>query len=828
MRPITTVFLALLSIATTLSAADAWNESNPRDPGGRAFDHARHMILNTVRPLTPADRAALLAKGVDVQQALTGGRYVARVIDAAAVADDMHVASVEPFRAEQKILRTAMKAGAHGRPWANVTVLFHKDVSFDAARNTVLAAGAAMDDVFETKFGVSRRIEARIAPSALEALAASDEVLAIGGRMPTKAIPHNAKAAALSHVPEVYAAPYNLSGAGQLVMVSEVSDAQASHPEFGGRLVAAGPDANGAHSTHVSGTIGASGIRVDAKGMAPNAQIREFDVGTSLNSHLHVLDTQLPILHPVSNNTSLGFPLGWCSANDCQASRTVWLDDEELYGAYDPVGTAVYDDVTAEFGTLLVFSAGNDGELPSFGGDSSGPHLHLDDDGDPDETKIHCFLLLGQTTCPAGLCNGSCETPVHHSITPFDTMTVTGSGKNVIAVGALVTSGTLPAPILPSAIASFSSRGPAKDGRVKPELVARGTAVLSTIPGSSYGPSSGTSMAAPVVSGIAALIGEQWQKTFGSRAKVSELRGVLLAGAQDFGNPGPDYTYGYGVVDAKASADLIVGDGGSRSQIATVTLNQGTRVQRDITVTSQQNLKVLVTWPDPSVVLLGDDAFNAKALVNDLDVTVVAPNGTTHMPYVLDKVHYEANATRGVNVVDNTELIEIPNASPGVYKVIINGTRVPEGPQDAHVITNAKGVTLLPCNDVQEPNNAPESAFGNVPPGSLSGGICSAGDLDFVKFQVTRFGPVSATVTSGDTPLRATLTASNGQTATVDIPANSTRTVSFQYGTGTGQAPAITVTLKVEANGTIGSNPKYDVAISFGQFSGKRRRTTRH
>lgn len=828
MRRLATIVL-LTVLATTTYASDVWNESNPRDRDGRAFDRARHMILNPVRPLTPEDRAQLLAKGVEVQQSLSGGRYVARVIDAATATDDMRIAAVAPFTVEQKILRSATRAGARGRTWANVTIIFHKDVSFADARRTVLAAGAAMDDIFATRFSAARRLDVRIAPSALAALAASEEVLAIGGRMRSKAIPHNARAAALSHVPEVYAAPYNLSGEGQVVMVSEVSDAQASHPEFGGRLVAAGPDADGQHSTHVSGTIGASGIRADAKGMAPNAQIREFDVGRSLNSHIRVLDEQLPVLRPVANNTSLGFPLGWCSAGDCGTSLAVWLDDDEYYGAYDAVFTAVYDDLTEEFGTLLVFSAGNDGNLPTFGGEISAPHYHViqegEDRGETDETKVHCFVLVGQTTCPTALCTGSCETFFHHAISPFDTMTVTGSGKNVLAVGAAL---TVSSPPVFGSISSFSSRGPAKDGRVKPELVARGQTVLSTTPNSSYQAMSGTSMAAPVVSGIAALIGEQWQKTFGARAKVSELRGVLLAGAQDIGNPGPDYTHGYGLVDAKASADLIVGDGGARTQIATVTLNQGTRVQRDVTVTAQQTLRVLVTWADPSVILLGDDAFNAQSLVNDLDVQVIAPNGTTHLPWILDKVNYEANATRGVNVVDNTELIEIANAAPGVYKVVINGTRVPEGPQDAHVITNAKGVTLQPCSDVQEPNNAPESAFGNVPPGSLSGGICSAGDVDFLKFEATRFGPVSATVTSGDTPLRATLTASNGQTATVDIPAGSTRTVSFQYGTGTAQAPPITVTLKIEATATAGSNPRYDVALSFGQFSGDRRRSARH
>jgi len=401
-------------------------------------------------------------------------------------------------------------------------------------------------------------------------------------------------------------------------------------------------------------------------------------------------------------------------------------------------------------------------------------------------------------------------------------MTVTGSAKNVLAVGAVQTLTS------PPTIASFSSRGPAKDGRVKPDIVARGRGLLSTVPTSIYATSSGTSMAAPVVTGIAALMGEQWQKTFGGRPTAAELRAVLLAGATDLGNPGPDYTFGFGLVDAKNSADLIIGDGGTRSQIANVTVAQGGRVERNVTLTATQNLKILVTWPDPSVVLLGNDSFEAKALVNDLDVQVITPGGTTVLPYVLDKVHYENAATRGVNNVDNTELIEIANAAPGVYRVVILGTHVTQGPQAAVVVSNAKGVTLLPCSDIQEPNNSAETAWGNVPPGSLSGAICTAGDADFFKFQVTKFGPVQATVKAGDTPLRATLTASNGQTATVDIPANNTRQVSIQYGSGTADAPALNVTLKIEATAAIGTNPSYTVTLAYGQAIGPRRRASRH
>ncbi|HEX2120292.1 MAG TPA: S8 family serine peptidase [Thermoanaerobaculia bacterium] len=788
----------------------------------RELERAPHMILNPARPLTPEDRAELRAKGVEVQRPLSGGRYLARVVNPASAVADARITSVERMTAEHKILRSALRHAGKGKTKLDVTVIFHKDVSFDAARSAILAAGGALDNILETRFGPSQRVEARIAPAALNALAADDRVLAIGGRSKLSMVPFNAQAARVSRVDVLHAAPYNLTGAGQVVMVSELSEAQ-KHVEFGDRITVSGGEPNGQHATHVSGTVGAAGINPDAKGMAPNVTIHEFNVGGSAARHLRILDEQLPALKPISNNTSLGFPLGWCHPCPDGAGLPVWNDEEEYYGAYEAgFGTPAYDDLTIEHGALLVFAAGNDGDLPLF--QEFGEHRHVDDDGDPTD-KTWCFSPNGSgTDCPASLCTGGCETAKHHfNRTPYDTMTVTGAAKNVLAVGAVHTITATPE------ITGFSSRGPAKDGRIKPDVVARGQSMLSTIPTNQYGRSQGTSMSSPVVAGIAAVLAEQWGRTFnGARPKPAELRGIILAGARDLGDPGPDYTYGFGLVDAQASADLIIADGGTRSQIALVSIGQGTQIERKVTVAQQQNLRVMVTWSDPSVILLGNDSISAKALVNDIDVRVVDPAGNTHLPYVLDKAQYLLPATRGVNRVDNTELIEIANAMPGDYRVLINGTNVTEGPQEVVVISNARGATILPCADRQEPNNTAETAYGNVPPGqTVSGALCTEGDVDFIKFVVTRFGPVRATITTGDTPLRATLTAANGQTATVDVPVNSTRTVEFTYGSGDAQAPDLNVTLRIEANGTRGSDPRYLAALEFGQFSPPRRRAVR-
>ena len=161
----------------------------------------------------------------------------------------------------------------------------------------------------------------------------------------------------------------------------------------------------------------------------------------------------------------------------------------------------------------------------------------------------------------------------------------------------------------------------------------RGFAVLSTVPVNAYAQNNGTSMASPVVTGVAALLVEQWRKSHGgANPTAGQLRALILAGAVDEGNPGPDYTYGFGLVNAKASADFIIND-----DIHDYAVSQGQQTEARLVVSGTQNLRVALSWPDPYIQYLGGDDIAAKALVNDLDVKVVTPSGATVLPYVLDK-----------------------------------------------------------------------------------------------------------------------------------------------------------------------------------------------
>jgi hypothetical protein len=805
MRRATVSLLAVL-LAVSAAAAPETREIEPR--GGR------HAVLTPRQALTDAERAELAANGIVVGAPLSGGRHVVRVVEDATL-DASRFGVIESLSVEDKVFPSAYREFAMGRTMATVNVVFHKDVPFETARTTILAAGGQLD-AFRVRYSPSQRIVARVPSAALRALAADDNVLAVSGVRKMRVASENSVSAQVSHVPEVYAAPYNLSGEGVVVGVFELAGADATHTEFGGRLTvnsAGGGSGDRQHATHVSGTIGASGVRVDAKGMAPAVKIEEFCITTPCGEDLTFLDTKDEKLKPlgvIADNNSWGFILGWTQEDGFY----IWNDLAEYFGAYELSLTSPIDEISNTHDILFMHSAGNEGDAPVFS-DPYAQHRHVNNDGDPDTTKVYCYSANASgSDCPA-TCTGGCEVLKHHATEPFDTIGVTAAAKNVVTVGAITQL---------FGITDFSSRGPAKDGRVKPDVVARGNSVISTVPGGGYARLSGTSMATPAVTGIVALLTQQWRRTFaGTDPKPAQMKAVLIAGADDLGNAGPDYTYGFGLVNAQRAADIIIADGGAGTRIQNLTLANGTTSQQDFRINVPAgDVRVVLQWNDPAITPIRDE-IAPVALVNDLDLTVVGPDGTTHRAYVLDKNAPTANATRGTNKVDNTEVVEITGAAAGVYRVVVAGTRVTAGPQNAVVVTSAPKITVAPCIDLQEPNNDAGTAYGNIVGGSaVTGGICASGDLDFYRFTATKTGPLSVTLTAGDTPLRVTITGS-GISRTQDIAAGSTATLNADVNT----VPNA-VTIKIEAQGALGLSPTYVFTPNFGLENGKRRRSTRH
>jgi len=807
---------------------------------GVALAAPRHVLLRTAAPLTHADRAELADKGIVVLGAASGGRYLARVADdvpqmwrplpsavavplraAAPAWADSRIVAVDELSADTKIHSTARREAARGAAWAAVRIYFHDDVSFDDARSAILASGGALDDAFAVRFAPMHLVSARIAPASLTALAADDRVLMISGPRHFQLKTDNAVSAAVSHVTELQGAPYGLTGAGVAVSLFELAEAQASHPEFGGRLTVlatGGATSDKTHATHVAGTIGASGVNSAAKGMAPKATLYQFkvDLGRDGEPLYHTAkDEELSTRGVVADNNSWGFVIGWSAP---AGGYPVWDNSAEYFGAYDYEYTAPLDQISRDRGVLFVHSSGN--EADDGPGGAWNEHRHRDPEtGVPDTTTVYCYSKNGSgNDCAAPCTTGFCETTQHHTASPFDTLSLTGAAKNVITVGAVSTTHEL---------LGLSSRGPAKDGRVKPDVVARGASVLSSVPTNTYATASGTSMASPVVTGIATILAEQWRRTFGTTPKPEQLKAVIIAGAEDIGNPGPDYSYGFGLVNAKTSVDLVLADHADFKHIRSTSIQQGQQYEMPVVVQTQQDVRVVLQWPDPPVFLPESEVFTAKALVNDLDLKVVGPTGTTYLPYVLDKANVNAPATRGVNSVDNTEMVEIANAAPGAYRIVVNGTAVNQGPQNAVIVTTARAARV--CRDIQEPNDSSAAAYGNLGSNSfVTAGFCTSGDVDYFKFLITKNGPVTVDVNNtGDTPLRATLIVFGGETKVIDVPAYSTAAIVTQYTAGALPVVPIGI-LKFEPTSAPGVEPDYAFTLKFGQENGTRRRSTRH
>lgn len=823
-RPL--ILLAFLALLPTLFAGDERPRFDRPAPGDS--DRARHYIMETEHVLRPAEQAQLAAEGIEIQHVLPSNRYIVRAADPDSLQAEPLVRSVRTLTPSARLHPSAYRDVGRGRAFVRVRLLFHDDVSFEQAQRVIEDAGGYVERPLALDFDVPHGVQARVPGTALRRLASDDRLFAIYGP-PLHPATDNAVAATLSHVTPLFSAPYNLSGNGVVLSLFELAAADPTHPQFGGRLTVhsvfnGGSSDDMLHATHVSGTLIASGqdpsrpnIAAAAKGMAPAATLQEFNIQADTAVWMNDKRTTLPSLGVVADNNSWGFQLGWQFVAAAPSS-IAWFGSEEYFGGYDGFYAAPYDKVAKNGPTLLVHSAGNDGSsgFPNLTPPWS-PHGHTDNNGDLIKNETFCYSQNGSgTDCPTPTCTTGathCETTKHPTYGPYTTIGVLAGVKNVVAVGAVDFSGN---------IADFSSRGPTRDGRVKPDVVAKGVGQFSTAPGGAYTNLSGTSMSSPVVTGISALLVEQWRKTFSGQNPTPEIvKTLLIAGADDLGNPGPDYTYGFGLANAQASVDLILADSNTQSRIRTGTVSQGQQVETPLTVVTPGKVRVVLGWADPEVLLTADELAN-KTLVNDLDMRLIDPSSNTILPYVLDPTNPSVPATRGVNTTDNVEEIEIANASAGTYRLIINGTNIANGPTQSYVlVANAPLGTGSSCTDSFAPNDTPATAFGNISSGSpLTVRFCTQSDVDYFKFMAAT-GAVNVTVTTTDTPVLVTLLSNGVQKATKTIAAGMTDSVGFtEFGLIGNEL------VRLEPAGTIGPNAGYTLTVSYS--SPPRRRSTHH
>ena len=264
--------------------------------------------------------------------------------------------------------------------------------------------------------------------------------------------------------------------------------------------------------------------------------------------------------------------------------------------------------------------------------------------------------------------------------------------KNIIVVGSMTS-------FLQQA--GDESRGPVKDGRLKPEIIAVGLGTYSTVPDDKYAWTAGTSMAAPhVTGGLAALSQRYKQLNGGNKPRADLLKAILLNGAMDLGNPGPDYSYGYGGMDLYRSLQMLDANNYTYNTIA-----EGDSQFFTITIPpSTGKLKVMICWND-----FPASPLATKALVNDLDLTIIDPASEVHLPLGLDPTPANVNniATEKEDHINNTEQVTIINPVAGSYIIKVKGHSVPFGPQGVAIVYDIIPAALYltgPLGGEQFPN----------------------------------------------------------------------------------------------------------------------------
>jgi len=450
-----------------------------------------------------------------------------------------------------------------------------------------------------------------------------------------------------------------LDGKGKVAGLWDAGNVLTTHRELIGRASQKDTTATGAtHATHVAGTMAATGAWTIVRGMAPEAFVDSYNWIDDVPEMALAAADGLRL-----SNHSYGVPLGW-TPNFQGDGLWGWMGDPAIservdfhFGWYDAL-SAKWDAiaVAAPF-YLMIKSAGNERE-------QQGPR-----DGEPHHVFDNGWEISTQVRDPDNNKNG------------YDTIGDAGLAKNVLTVGASESAPWGVYSATDVVMTSFSSWGPTDDGRIKPDIVAPGVMLMSAKAASDedYGPSSGTSMAAPVVAGSALLLQEIYEREFGTAPLSSTIKGLIVHTAHESGPAeGPDYQFGWGLLNAeKAALHLNQASISSKSaapiepfaaKVLESSLSANTDHEWIVTVREAGPFRATLTWIDPAAEV-GEAALDDPTLklVHDLDLRVTGPDGE-HYPWILDPSNPSRAAERAENRRDNVEQVFFM-AQPGEYVV---------------------------------------------------------------------------------------------------------------------------------------------------------------
>ena len=381
------------------------------------------------------------------------------------------------------------------------------------------------------------------------------------------------------------------------------------------------------HATHVGGTLIGRGRSLEAKGAAPKASLYSYNWTNDI-----VKIVELAAKGILVSNHSYGIAT--------VSEQNTSLIPAEYFGVYSREALS-YDRVMREYPYYQsVIASGNDRKDYSI----------------LNPNKKGFDLLLGYSIA-----------------------------KNPIVVGAIIAQYRDNQVHISNT--DFSNYGPTADFRIKPDIVASGVGLYSSIyrstnfsqtPGSNtlYAFSSGTSMSTPVVSGILTLW-QQWALlNYNYPYKAASIKALMIHSADKIdGDIKPNVKYGWGVINAKNGVEFLENTKLGKALLTEHTLYDAQSYQTQIVLDKDASrLSFTLVWND----LPGQDkiankqALDSPDLIHDLDLRVIDQDGQEYFPWYLNKDYSHLVALQGDNNVDNIEKIDIVNAKKGTYQIIVS------------------------------------------------------------------------------------------------------------------------------------------------------------
>ncbi|WP_159477031.1 S8 family peptidase [Chryseobacterium sp. 18068] len=484
------------------------------------------------------------------------------------------------------------------------------------------------------------------------------------------------------------------------------------------------------HSTGVGSFIGGKSVNLssggvpvgNAKGVAINSTMDSYMFNTTTlpnNTATSTVFQKILIAQPNISNHSYGVNSGWTEtyANNDYASFTyngykagdTFYDYQGTYNTND----VNYDNIAYNNPSyIIVKSAGNYFNMGPTGTGSSAPKYYNSGNG--------AVAFAATDTLPPNNCSLG-----------YDCIGTGSLAKNIIVVGAtdIITTNnnryTTASDVVHS---SYSSAGPRDDGGIKPDISTVGTNVLYaatvTTTGSTWAQNSGTSFSAPIVTGIIGLWTQINKQLFNNALlNASSAKTLTIHSASEAGNIGPDPHFGWGFINAKKGADLLVGKSNGSVIFTDETLTSGVTNSKTIKASGSEPLKVTISWLDPKYIpnyQFVSDVFNNRTskLINDIDLRIIdTTTNTIYYPWKLDADSPMTPATKADNTVDNVEQVVLDNpvagrnyrievtnkgtlvndagtAAPQNYSIIVTGFNEVLGTKD--VTSPANGIVIAP------------------------------------------------------------------------------------------------------------------------------------